>query len=193
MSSLIVLASSSPWRRELLARLKLRFEVMSPDVDESPRPGEKPTELVARLAADKARAVGSRFPSALVIGSDQVAVQGDSIVGKPHTHEQAVAQLREASGRIVTLYTGLALLNAATGSLQTEVIPYRVHFRKLDESQIENYLRAEAPYQCAGAVRSEGLGVALFERHEGDDPATLIGLPLIRLVRMLENEGVRVI
>lgn len=193
MSPLIVLASSSPWRRELLGRLGLPFEVVSPDVDESPLPGESPPMLVARLATAKARAAASRFPAALIIGSDQVAVQNDEIVGKPLTHDRAVEQLRAASGKAVTLYTGLVLLNAVSGNMQSEVVPYRVHFRKLNESQIENYLRKEQPYQCAGSVRSEGLGVALIERHEGDDPAALIGLPLIRLVRMLENEGVRVV
>lgn len=193
MHPLIVLASSSPWRRELLGRLQLPFEAVSPDVDESPLPGESPPALVVRLAAAKAQAVATRFPAALIIGSDQVAVQNDEIVGKPRTHDRAVEQLRAASGKAVTLYTGLVLLNAATGNMQSEVVPYRVHFRKLDESQIENYLRKEQPYQCAGSVRSEGLGVALIERHEGDDPAALIGLPLIRLVRMLENEGVRAV
>lgn len=189
----LILGSSSPFRRELLARLLLDFEAYSPDVDESPHPGESPPDLVARLAADKARAAARHFPDALVIGSDQVAVHGDAIVGKPHTHERAVAQLRAASGRVVTLYTGLVLLNAATGNLQSEVVPYRVHFRELDDAFIERYLRKEQPYHCAGSVRAEGLGIALIERHEGDDPATLIGLPLIRLVRMLENEGVRVV
>ena len=189
----LILASSSPYRRELLQRLQLDFDTESPDVDESRHPGETPQQLVERLAIAKARAVADRHPGALVIGSDQVALHGDEIVGKPHTHECAVAQLRAASGSSVMLYTGLALVNASSGRVQSEVVPYRVVFRVLSEQQIENYLRRERPYNCAGSVKSEGLGVALLERFEGEDPATLIGLPLIRLVRMLENEGVTVI
>jgi septum formation protein len=189
----LILASSSPFRRELLSRLMLPFEVVVPDIDETARPGESPQALVERLAISKARAVAEKHGDALVIGSDQVAVHGNEIVGKPHTHERAVAQIRAASGRSVTLYTGLALVNAVTGHVQSEVVPFRVVFRMLTEAQIENYLRKEQPYHCAGSVKSEGLGVALLERFEGDDPATLIGLPLIRLVRMLENEDVAVI
>jgi septum formation protein len=189
----LILASSSPFRRELLARLMIPFEVVPPDVDESPQPGESPAQLVERLAIAKARTVAASHPDALVIGSDQVAVHGRDIVGKPLTHERAVAQLRAASGRAITLYTGLALVNSATGRVQSEVVPYRVLFRSLTDAQIENYLRKEQPYHCAGSVKSEGLGVALLERFEGDDPATLIGLPLIRLTRMLENEGIAVL
>jgi septum formation protein len=189
----LILASSSPFRRELLARLMIPFEVVVPDVDESPRAGESPAQLVERLAIAKARAVAASHPDALVIGSDQVAVHGKDIVGKPLTHERAVTQLRAASGRAITLYTGLALVNSATGRVQSEVVPYRVLFRSLTDAQIENYLRKEQPYHCAGSVKSEGLGIALLERFEGDDPATLIGLPLIRLTRMLENEGIAVL
>jgi len=189
----IILASSSPFRRELLARLKIPFDIVSPDVDETPRSDESPQALVERLAIAKAQAVARRERDALVIGSDQVAVHDGAIVGKPHTHDQAVAQLRAASGKTVTLYTGLALVNAASGRVQCEVIPYRVVFRPLTNEQIERYLRKEQPYTCAGSVRAEGLGISLLERFEGDDPNTLIGLPLIRLVRMLETEGVAVI
>jgi septum formation protein len=189
----LILASSSPFRRELLARLMIPFEVDVPDVDESPLPGESPVALVERLAIAKARAVVARHPDALVIGSDQVAIHDGVVVGKPLTHERAVAQLRQASGQAVVLYTGLALVNGAGGRVQSEVVPYRVVFRTLTDAQIENYLRKEQPYHCAGSVKSEGLGVALLERFEGDDPATLIGLPLIRLVRMLENEGLAVL
>ena len=171
----------------------LPFEVVVPDIDETPHTGESPMQLVERLAIAKAQAVAARHPEALVIGSDQVAVHGNEIVGKPLTHERAVEQLRTASGTAVTLYTGLALVNARSGRVQSEVIPFRVLFRRLSDSQIENYLRKEQPYHCAGSVKSEGLGVALLERFEGDDPATLIGLPLIRLVRMLENEGMAVL
>lgn len=189
----LILASSSPFRRELLARLMIPYEVVIPDVDETARAGESPQVLVERLAIAKAQAVAAKHPQALVIGSDQVAVHAGEIVGKPHTHERAVAQLTAASGNTVMLYTGLALVNAATGRLQSEVVPYRVVFRSLTPEQIENYLRKEQPYHCAGSVKSEGLGVALLERFEGEDPATLIGLPLIRLIRMLEHEGLRAI
>jgi septum formation protein len=189
----IILASSSPHRRALLARLKIPFEAISPEVDEAPRPGETPEALVERLAIEKARKVAADHPDALVIGSDQVAVYNGAIVGKPYSHEKAVMQLRAASGCTVTLYTGLTLINATTRLVQSEVVPYRVTFRRLTEAQIENYLLQEQPYSCAGSVKSEGLGIALLEKFEGDDPNTLIGLPLIRLVRMLENEGVQVI
>jgi septum formation protein len=189
----LILASSSPYRRELLERLKIPFEVISPEVDETPHTGETPEQLVERLAMEKARKVAVQHPASLVIGSDQVAVYNGTIVGKPHRHDKAVEQLRLASGRTVTLYTGLALVNASTNRVQCEVIPYRVSFRALSDTQIENYLRKEQPYSCAGSVKSEGLGIALLEKFEGDDPNTLIGLPLIRLVRMLENEGVKII
>jgi len=189
----LILASSSPYRRELLNRLKIPFEVIAPDVDEAPRPGETPSALVDRLSIEKAQKIAGGKPGTLVIGSDQVAVYNGTIVGKPHSHDKAVEQLRSASGRAVTLYTGLALVNADNGRVQHEVIPYRVTFRSLTDAQIESYLRKEQPYSCAGSVRSEGLGIALLERFEGDDPNTLIGLPLIRLVRMLENEGVEII
>ena len=193
MSLRLILASSSPYRRELLARLQIPFEVISPEVDETPHAGETPDQLVGRLAVEKARKVAALHPASLVIGSDQVAVYNGTIVGKPHSHDKAVEQLRLASGRTVTLYTGLALVNSSTNRIQHEVIPYRVTFRTLSDSQIENYLRKEQPYSCAGSVKSEGLGIALLEKFEGDDPNTLIGLPLIRLVRMLENEGVKII
>ncbi|MFL6622940.1 MAG: Maf family nucleotide pyrophosphatase [Sulfurifustis sp.] len=193
MSASLILASSSPFRRELLTRLRLPFEAAAPAVDETPQTGESPVALVERLAVAKARAVAVRFPNALIIGSDQVAVYDGSIVGKPRDHADAVKQLRAASGRKVILYTGLALLNSATGRVQSEVVPFGIQFRALSDEQIENYLRKEQPYNCAGSVKSEGLGIALLERFEGDDPNALIGLPLIRLIRMLENEGVKVI
>jgi len=193
MSSKLILASSSPYRRELLERLRIPFEVIAPEVDETPRDGEAPEKLVERLSILKARKIADQFPGALVIGSDQVAVYDGRIVGKPHSHDKAVQQLRSASGKTVTLYTGLALVNADTRRVQCEVIPYRVAFRVLNEAQIESYLRKEQPYSCAGSVKSEGLGIALLEKFDGDDPNTLIGLPLIRLVRMLEHEGIRII
>lgn len=189
----LILASSSPYRKELLARLRVEFRVVVPNVDETPYPNETPQDLVKRLAIAKAQVIAATNPGALVIGSDQVAVHNGHIVGKPGTHECAVAQLRAASGTTVSLYTGLALINADSGRIQSEVVPYRVVFRILTDAQIENYLHREQPYNCAGSVKAEGLGVTLLERHEGEDPAALIGLPLIRLVRMLENEGMSVL
>ena len=189
----LVLGSTSPFRKALLEKLGLPFSTHSPEVDETRLADESPEQLVYRLAEAKARAVGEKKPDALIIGSDQVAVIDDEILGKPGTHDRAVEQLRNASGRKVTFLTGLCLLNSRTGVAQTEVVPFTVHFRELSDEQIDNYLRSEEPYNCAGSFKSEALGISLFERLEGDDPNTLIGLPLIRLVRMLENEGVRVI
>lgn len=173
----------------LLERLMVPFETANPDIDESPMPGEQPVDLVERLAIEKAKALAPHYSNALIIGSDQVALHGDEIVGKPHTHERAVEQLRAASGKEIRLYTGLALINTRSNSVQSEVIPFTVHFKTLSEDVIESYLRKEEPYNCAGSVRSEGLGVALLERFDGDDPNALIGLPLIRLVAMLEHEN----
>jgi len=189
----LILASSSPFRRELLSRLMVPFDIVVPDVDETPLQNESPQALVERLAILKAQTVASRNADALVIGSDQVAVHDGVIVGKPMTYDRAVDQLKSASGKTVMLYAGLALVNASTGRVQSEVVPYGVTFRRLTELQIETYLRKEQPYHCAGSVKSEGLGTALLERFDGEDPSTLIGLPLIRLVRMLENEGLAVI
>jgi septum formation protein len=185
----IVLASTSPFRRELLSRLALPFETAAPDIDESRRPHEPPLDMVRRLSEAKARA-GAPACQALVIGSDQVATVGDDVLGKPGTHERAAAQLRHLSGRSVTFLTGLCLLNTATDEVQVEVIPFRVHFRTLSEEQIERYLRHDEPYNCAGSFKSEGLGITLFERMEGDDPTALVGLPLIRLTDMLTRAGV---
>lgn len=184
----IVLASSSPFRKMLLERLLVSFETINPDIDETPMMGETPIELVKRLAVEKAKAVASVYPNSLIIGSDQVAMHGKQIVGKPHTHERAVSQLRAASGKQIRLYTGLALINSNTKAVQSDVVPFTVHFKQLSEDVIENYLRKEEPYNCAGSVRAEGLGIALLKRFEGDDPNALIGLPLIRLVSMLEKE-----
>ena len=189
----LVLASTSPFRRSLLEKLQLPFEVDAPEVDETPHAGESPAQLVERLAVAKARAVAERHEDALVIGSDQVAVIDDEILGKPGGHERAVAQLRRASGRTVRFLTGLCLVNSTSGNCQSEVVPFDVVFRELTETQISHYLEREQPYHCAGSFKSEGLGIALFERLVGDDPNTLIGLPLIRLVRMLEAEGMNVI
>lgn len=185
----LVLASSSPFRRQILDKLNLDYECHSPNIDESPLNNEHATQLVERLAIAKAHAVAESVQNALIIGSDQVAVINGNIVGKPHTHEKAVQQLKSASGNAVTFYTGLALHNSTTGNTQSEVVPFSVHFRELNDTMIENYLNAETPYNCAGSFKSEGMGIALFEKLEGDDPNTLIGLPLIRLIRMLENEN----
>lgn len=184
----LILGSSSPFRKMLLERLMVPFSTANPDIDETPMDGESPIALVERLAIEKAQAIAAREPNALIIGSDQVAMHGDEIVGKPHTHERAVEQLRAASGKQISLYTGLALINSSTGAVQSEVVPFVVHFKQLSEQVIESYLRKEEPYNCAGSVKSEGLGIALLERFDGDDPNALIGLPLIRLVAMLENE-----
>jgi len=187
------LASSSPYRRQLLSQLGLSFKVHHPDIDESTIPGETARELVSRLATQKALAISADAQGGLIIGSDQVAVQGDKIEGKPRDRQDAIRQLSEASGREITLQTGLALLNSTSGRVQVDVIPYKVRFRKLTLPQIEAYLDVEVPFGCCGSLRADGLGIALLESLTGDDPSALIGLPLIRLVEMLESEGVRVI
>jgi septum formation protein len=189
----LVLGSTSIYRRELLERLKIPFRVVAPEIDETPRTGEAPDQLVGRLSLEKARSVAETNPGCLVIGSDQVAVHDGKIVGKPYTHDVAMRQLRAANGKRITLYTGLALVDADSGDFQLEVIPFQVVFRKLTDAQLESYLLKEQPYHCAGSVKSEGLGIALLERFEGEDPNTLIGLPLIRLVRMLEKAGLEVV
>ncbi|MBK1653431.1 Maf family protein [Allochromatium vinosum] len=185
----LILASTSPYRRALLERLGLPFSTAAPDVDERPHPGESPADLVRRLAEAKARAVAVKHPDALIIGSDQVACLDDAILGKPGDHHTAIAQLERASGRCVLFLTGLCVLDARSGQTQTLVEPFRVHFRVLSRARIEGYLERERPYDCAGSFKSEGLGIALFERLEGDDPAALIGLPLIRLIPLLETAG----
>lgn len=190
----LILASTSPYRRELLLRLELDFTVCSPDVDESRLTDESPTELVRRLADAKARA-GARQQAgaALVIGSDQVAVVDNDVLGKPGTYKAACEQLSRLSGRRVSFLTGLCLYNSALQRSQLDMIPFTVHFRTLSSAQIEAYVRREQPLNCAGSFKSEGLGIALFERMQGDDPTALIGLPLIRLIDMLTAEGVSVL
>lgn len=188
----LVLGSTSPFRRELLQRLGLQFQTAAPDIDEAAAPDETAEQLVRRLAQAKARAVAAAHPEALIIGSDQVAVLDDRILGKPGSRDNAIAQLRAASGRTVRFLTGLCLFNSASGRVQTEVVPYSVTFRNLDEQRIARYVDAEQPLNCAGSFKSEGLGVALFARMEGDDPTALIGLPLITLVTMLSREGIAV-
>lgn len=191
MSSL-VLASSSPYRRELLNRLRQPFEWAAPSIDESRRPDESAEALVRRLAREKAQALAGRFASHLIIGSDQVAVLDGQILGKPHDYQRAHAQLSAASGRSVSFLTGLALLDSRDGSCQVDCVPYTVHFRTLSAEQIERYLKAEEPYDCAGSFKAEGLGISLFRSTEGADVNSLIGLPLIRLVEMLDVAGVQV-
>jgi septum formation protein len=185
----LILASTSPFRRELLQRLGLAFETAAPDIDESRQERESASALVRRLAEAKARAVAAR-QRGLIIGSDQVATTGGSILGKPGTHERAAEQLRHLSGERVVFQTGLCLLNSATGYLQTDVVPFAVRFRVLDDLRIERYLQRDKPYDCAGSFKSEGLGITLFEAMEGQDPTALIGLPLIRLTTMLANAGI---
>lgn len=190
----LVLASTSPYRRELLGRLGLRFSVCAPEVDETRAAGERPAALVRRLAEAKALA-GACLQSAptLVIGSDQVAVVDDEVLGKPGSIELACAQLERLSGRRVTFLTGLCLHHSDAQRSQIDLVPFTVVFRKLSSAQIDAYVQQERPLNCAGSFKSEGLGIALFERMEGTDPTALIGLPLIRLVDMLGAEGVDVL
>lgn len=189
----LVLASTSPYRRELLGRLGLPFETANPKTDETALPGETPEATALRLSEAKARAMAATFPDALIIGSDQVAVMDGRIFGKPGNHDNAVEQLRNLRGRTVNFFTGLCLLNTRSGSTQVRGIPTLVTFRDLADSEIENYLRREQPYNCAGAAKSEGLGIALLARMEGEDPNALIGLPLIALCDMLRAEGVGIL
>ena len=174
----------------MLSRLAIPFEVVAPEVDESPFPGEPPEELVQRLSEAKARAGATRFPRALVIGSDQVAMVDGQVLGKPGGHERAVEQLRMLSGKTVIFLTGLCLYDTASGAAQTRLVPFRVRFRVLDDARIERYLRREQPYNCAGSFKSEALGITLFEAMEGDDPTALVGLPLITLTSLLAKAGV---
>jgi len=174
----------------LLARLGLPFEAASPHCAETAFPGEAPEALVRRLSEAKARSVAERFPTALIIGSDQVASLDDTVLGKPGGREKAIAQLLKASGRCVTFYTGLSLVDAGSGLARTVCEPFRVHFRQLSQQQIARYVDRERPFDCAGSFKSEGYGITLFERLDGDDPTALIGLPLIRLVGLLDEAGV---
>lgn len=187
----LLLASSSPFRRELLGKLHLDFSHQSPDIDESRLEGESPTALVIRLAQEKAAALAADHPNTLIIGSDQVAVLGDKVLGKPGTREKAIEQLSDASGQRVTFLTGLCLLNTATGRTQTACEPFNVQFRTLARTQIERYVDLEQPLNCAGSFKSEGLGIVLFKSLEGRDPNSLIGLPLIVLTEFLAAEGIQ--
>ena len=193
MNSTLILASSSIYRRELLTRLQLPFSCVTPNVDESPLADELPQETALRLAQVKAKKVGLSHPDALIIGCDQVATLDNIQLGKPLTHDNATKQLRLMRGREVVFHSALCLYNPITLNMQAEVVPYFVTFRNLSDVQIENYLIKEQPYQCAGSAKSEGLGIAIIEKMTGEDPNALIGLPLIKLVSMLQNEGVNVI
>ena len=189
----IVLASTSPFRRQLLARLEIPFEVADPKADESRLPGEPPEKTALRLSELKARAVAADFPDSLIIGSDQVAFLDGEIFGKPGTHENAVRQLRKMRGRTVNFFTGLCLLNSRSGRAHVRGIPTLVTFRNLTDQQIENYLLKEKPYNCAGSAKSEGLGIAVISAMNGDDPNALVGLPLIALCDLFESEGFNVL
>jgi septum formation protein len=185
----LILASTSRYRRELLERLRIPFQALSPGTDETPRPGEAPAALAERLALAKARALATRFPDAVVIGADQVADVDGSALGKPGDHARAVAQLRAMSGRTIMFQTALAVVREATGFAEVRRVPVPVRFRRLDDAEIEFYLRAEQPYDCAGSAKCETLGIALLEAIESDDPTALIGLPLITTCTLLRAAG----
>ena len=189
----LVLASSSPYRRELLARLRVAFECADPAVDESPRAGEAPAALAARLAHEKARAVAKKFPDALIIGSDQVASCDGAILDKPGTHDKAVRQLARVSGKTARFDTAVCVLDTLGGEPRIRVVPCLVAFRRLDSARIENYLRLERPYDCAGSAKVEGLGISLIRRIDTEDPTSLIGLPLIAVVELLGEAGLPVL
>ncbi|WP_234266735.1 Maf family protein [Hydrogenophaga sp. NFH-34] len=189
----LILGSTSPYRRELLSRLAVPFDTASPQVDETPLPGESPRTLALRLAEAKAREVARRYPQAVVIGSDQVADLAGLPLGKPGTHERAVAQLRQMSGQTVVFQTAVAVVCEATGFCQIDLAAVNVVFRPLGDAEIERYLHLEQPYDCAGSAKSEGLGIALLERIDNDDPTALVGLPLIRTCRMIRAAGVAIL
>jgi len=190
MQRTVILGSTSRYRRGLMERLQFPFEVHAPEVDETPRPAESPAALAARLALAKARAVARQFPQAVVIGSDQVADLDGEPLGKPGDHARAVAQLQRMRGRTLVFQTAVAVVCEATGFVQQDLAPVRVVFRPLTDGAIEQYLRAEQPYDCAGSAKSEGLGIALLESIDSDDPTALVGLPLIRTCRMLRAAGI---
>ncbi len=190
ISRKLILGSTSPYRRELLTRLRVPFEVCSPGVDETPLPGELPLALAVRLALAKAKAVARRFPGCVVIGSDQVADLDGLSLGKPGNHARAVQQLQEMRGKTVVFQTAVAVVCAESGFTAQDVAPVSVQFRTLTDAEIEHYLRAETPYDCAGSAKSEGLGIALLEKIESDDPTALVGLPLIRTAAMLRAAGI---
>ncbi len=189
----LILGSTSPYRRELLERLRIAFDVIAPHVDESSRPDETPQQLACRLALAKAQAVSAQFPKAVVIGSDQVADLDGLALGKPGNHARAVAQLRQMRGKTVIFQTAVAVVCQESGFAQTELAQVRVRFRDLSDTEIESYLRAETPYDCAGSAKSEGLGIALLSAIDNDDPTALVGLPLIRTCRMIQAAGINLL
>jgi MAF protein len=189
----LVLGSTSPFRKSILEKLNLPFQCAKPNIDETAFANETPQDLVERLAIEKAQAVAGEFTNALIIGSDQVAVCDGDILGKPHNFDNGVKQLTKFSNKAVTFYTGLCVYDSASKKTLSLVEPFIVHFNELLQTEIENYLKAEQPYNCAGSFKSEGLGICLFEKLEGDDPNTLIGLPLIRLVALLKQHGLDVL
>lgn len=193
MQPKIILASSSPFRKELLARLNLDFECHSPEIDESQLMDETATDYVCRLAKEKAQLISKNHPSAIVIGSDQCALRDGQILGKPGNHTNAMQQLKAAQGKTVVFHTGLCVVQQDTRFCEVDEVLYQVKFRTLHDAQLAHYLEVEKPYQCAGSFKSEGYGCCLFSSMQGDDPSALIGLPLIRLVTMLENLGVNVV
>lgn len=193
MTKNLILASSSIYRRELLTHLQIPFTCISPDLDETPLSNELPQQTALRLAQEKAKKVGVTHTDAIIIGCDQVATLDNQQLGKPLNHDNATRQLRMMRGREVTFHSALCLYNANTGNMQAEVVPYVVKFRNLTDAQIESYLLKEQPYHCAGSAKSEGLGIAIIEKMIGEDPNALIGLPMIALVTMLQNEGLAVI
>lgn len=190
LSRTVILGSTSPYRRELLARLRIPFTVVAPQVDETPRAGETPRQLACRLALAKAEAVGRVHPQAVVIGSDQVADHAGTPLGKPLAHDIAVAQLRRMSGQNIVFQTAVAVVCVDSGFSRMELAQVHVRFRALSDDDIESYLRAEQPYDCAGSAKSEGLGIALLDAIVSDDPTALVGLPLIRTSRLLREAGI---
>ena len=193
MQTKIILASSSPFRQQLLDRLQLVYEIHAPDIDETINPGEDALAYVCRLAESKACHVAQNFPDAIVIGSDQCALLDDKILGKPGSHENALQQLRDAQGKTVVFHTGVCVVKLSSGYSAVVNVPFEVDFRVLIDRQLVHYLRVEQPYQCAGSFKAEGYGSCLFSKMRGDDPSALIGLPLFRLTAMLESAGVEVV
>lgn len=190
MTRTLILGSTSPYRRELMERLKIPFTTAAPDIDETRLDGESARDMVLRLSLAKARKVAEQYPDALIIGSDQCAVLHDAVIGKPGNHDNAVKQLQNASGQTVAFLTGLCLFDSNSGHYQLDVVPFSVDFCELTDAQINHYLHKDQPYNCAGSFRSESLGITLFKRMYGDDPTALMGLPLIRLSQMLQQAGI---
>ena len=193
MQAPIILASSSPFRKTLLERLNFPFECHSPEIDESHQAGESASAYVCRLAERKAQAISNQYPDAVIIGSDQCALLDEHILGKPGNHDNALRQLKAAQGKSVIFHTGICVMQASNGFSEIDEVLFEVMFRQLSDQQLNHYLDIEQPYQCAGSFKSEGYGITLFEQMRGDDPSALIGLPLIRLTRMLESLGISVI